>query len=98
MVARTPAVEPADARPLTVRPGFHLPQEVIDYVADSSVHALTSTGPTYREACRSLSELTRLVGEVLRRARPRFKPVAAKSAAPTATPAPTPPSASGPRP
>ena len=94
MVARTPAAEPADASPLTVRPGFHLPSEVLDYVADSSVHALTATGPTYREACRSLSELTRLVGEVLRRARPRFKPVAAKPPAPAITP----PSASGRRP
>lgn len=94
MVARSPAVEPADASPFTVRPGFHLPQEVLDYVADSSVHALTATGPTYREACRSLSELTRLVGEVLRRARLRFKPVAAKAPAPAA-PAP---SASGRRP
>lgn len=61
---------------LRVREGFTLPPDVLSYLADTSVDALAGQGTTYRNACRSLSELTRLVGEVLRRARARSRAAA----------------------
>lgn len=56
---------------LRVRDGFTLPDDVLRYLADQSVDALSGQGTRYRSACRNLSELTRLVGEVLHRARAR---------------------------
>jgi hypothetical protein len=56
---------------LRVRDGFALPDYVLRYLAEASVDALSGQGTQYRNACRNLSELTRLVGEVLHRARAR---------------------------
>lgn len=56
---------------LRVRDGFTLPEDVLSYLARTSVDALSGQGTQYRNACRNLSELTRLVGEVLHRARAR---------------------------
>jgi len=56
---------------LRVREGFTLPEDVLGYLARTSVDALSGQGTAYRNACRNLSELTRLVGEVLHRARAR---------------------------
>jgi len=71
---------------LHVRNGFTLPPDVLRYLADTSADALAGQGTTYRNACRSLSELTRLVGEVLHRARARSKK-AAQPASPSLRPA-----------
>ncbi len=67
--SRTQANHPALL--LRVRDGFTLPPDVLRHLAEMSVDALQGQGTTYRNACRSLSELTRLVGEVLHRARAR---------------------------
>ncbi len=56
---------------LRVREGFSLPDDVLRYLADVSADALAGQGTAYRNACRNLSELTRLVGEILHRARAR---------------------------
>lgn len=74
------ATEPKNnAFALHVRDGFTLPPDVLRYLGDTSVDALAGQGTTYRNACRSLSELTRLVGEILRRARARSKKAAQPS-------------------
>lgn len=64
---------------LRVRDGFTVHPDVLHHLAVMSVDALQGQGTAYRNACRSLSELTRLVGEVLHRARARSK----KAAQPT---------------
>lgn len=56
---------------LRVRDGFSLPDDVLRYLATASADALSAQGTQYRNACRNLSELTRIVGEVLHRARAR---------------------------
>ena len=61
---------------LRLREGFTLPDDVLHYLADASVDALSGQGTQYRNACRGLSELTRLVGEVLHRARARSQKAA----------------------
>ena len=61
---------------LRVRDGFSVPDDVLRYLADASVDALSGQGTQYRNACRNLSELTRLVGEVLHRARARSQKAA----------------------
>lgn len=61
---------------LRVRDGFALPDEVLRYLATTSVDALSGQGTQYRNACRNLSELTRLVGEILHRARARSQKAA----------------------
>ena len=59
----------------SLREGFHLPLEVRAYLAEASVDALAGQGAAYRTACRNLSELTRLIGAVLCRARARAREV-----------------------
>lgn len=66
-------VPKAVAQALSVRDGFSLPADVLAYLARTSIDALSGQGTAYRNACRNLSELTRLVGEVLRRARARSR-------------------------
>jgi hypothetical protein len=72
-----------EAKPTTsalqVRDGFTLHPDVLRHLATMSVDALQGQGTTYRNACRSLSELTRLVGEVLHRARARSQKAAQPS-------------------
>ena len=71
---------------LRVRDGFTLDSDILRHLADLSVDALQGQGTRYRNACRSLSELTRLVGEVLHRARARSRQ-AAQPATPLLDPA-----------
>jgi hypothetical protein len=66
-------VPKAVAQALRVRDGFALPDDVLTYLARTAIDALSAQGTAYRNACRNLSELTRLVGEVLRRARARSR-------------------------
>lgn len=73
---------------LRVRDGFTVHPDVLRHLADMSVDALQGQGTAYRNACRSLSELTRLVGEILRRARARSRK-AAQPAGPALRPAET---------
>ena len=77
------SIEPKNAAfALNVRDGFTVHPDVLRHLAEMSVDALQGQGTQYRNACRSLSELTRLVGEVLHRARARAK----KAAQPTRVP------------
>jgi hypothetical protein len=80
---QSPASQVA-ASALRVRDGFNVHPDVLRHLATMSVDALQGQGTQYRNACRSLSELTRLVGEVLRRARARSN----KAAQPVARLAP----------
>ncbi len=73
---------------LRVRDGFALPDDVLGYLARTSVDALSGQGTAYRNACRNLSELTRIVGEVLHRARARAEKAAQSSGPARTRPAP----------
>ena len=83
------STEPKNAASaLRVRDGFTVHPDILRHLAEMSVDALQGQGTQYRNACRSLSELTRLVGEVLHRARARSKK-AAQPAGPALPPAET---------
>ncbi len=68
-------VAPPAPDPLALRAGYAVPPEAMDFVSRAAVEALTAEGGKELEARRSLAEMARLVGEVLRRARERARVV-----------------------